>query len=281
MIDYDIVKNLLGLSVLIYSYGNKFKLNLNENITEYLEKNKLDDLIINDTLKSIIKNYKKNSPLGEVLYYINDNYSDLQCIVTKSIINKRINVIFRGSDSLTDWYYDFSIFKKKLKDNIYIHSGFYNHLTYNNNHEKILNIIKQEINNIENDITYDIYISGHSLGGALSTLFGYILSHEIKNKITIVSFASPRIGDNNWKKSFNDKINLNHYRVSNEKDIVVATPFINFYHVGKSIILSDKKYKYYNNYNYAWWWDFSILKCNYISDHNCLLYYERLLNIKW
>ena len=54
-------------------------------------------------------------------------------------------------------------------------------------------------------------------GAALSTLFGYMISREFSNTdITVVSFASPRVGDNGWKKHFDDADNLTHYRILNQ-----------------------------------------------------------------
>ena len=59
------------------------------------------------------------------------------------------------------------------------------------------------------------------------------LSHEISQQVTIVSFASPRVGNNGWKKSFDAKENLHHYRITNCNDIVTAFPNILYRHVGE------------------------------------------------
>ena len=278
MILYKDVCDLLGLSLLVYSYGSKFILEKDQNITDFLNNNRIDDLTISDIHKQIITNFKENSPLGEVIEFINDKDSDLQCIITKSDTNKRISVIFRGSESLKDWSYDLSFFKKLLKDNIYVHGGFYKHLTHNDNHIKITNIIKKCL--IDNK-DYEIYISGHSLGGALSTLYGYLLGHEIDNKVNIISFASPRVGDYNWRTSFDNKENIEHYRISNKRDTVVAIPIINYYHVGTSIILEDKKFSKYEDYSYNALWDYSLIKCFNVFEHSCKLYYTRLLENVW
>ena len=65
------------------------------------------------------------------------------------------------------------ISKKHLKDNIYVHSGFYSQLHINNNFEKITEHVKQLL---EEYPEYNLYITGHSLGAALATLYGYELS---------------------------------------------------------------------------------------------------------
>ena len=61
------------------------------------------------------------------------------------------------------------------------------------------------------------------LGGALCTLCGFP-SYEIKSKIHVISFASPRVGYSKWKKVFDSRANLRHHRITNRRDIVTAAP---------------------------------------------------------
>lgn len=53
---------------------------------------------------------------------------------------------------------------------------------------------------------YNLYIAGHSLGGALSTVFSYFVTskklEEVKSPVTNISIASPYCGDSNWRDSF-------------------------------------------------------------------------------
>ena len=71
-------------------------------------------------------------------------------------------------------------------------------------------------------------IVGHSIGGALATLFGYRISRgagvttvntniESKvsnNHVTVVSFGSPRVGNTGFQRHFDSQPNLDHLRVS-------------------------------------------------------------------
>ena len=191
---------------------------------------------------------------------------------------KKVNIIFRGSESFKDWYYDLNIFKICLNNNVYIHGGFYKQLTKNNNHIKIINIVKDIVKENEE---YDIYLSGHSLGGALCTIMGYLLSKELilnnyNNKIIIISFGSPRIGNYSWRIDFDNCKNIEKYRVVYDNDIVTALPFINYYHVGTVIRLSDLKTEIIKSYNYNKYYDFSIFKCYSINNHYCNIYYKCL-----
>ena len=84
------------------------------------------------------------------------------------------------------------------------------------------------------------------------TLFGFELSHEVTNQITVISFASPRVGNQAFKDAFDEKINLEHYRVTNDHDIITGTPMVFFKHVEKTSLLADKC-ELFENYEYGWW----------------------------
>jgi len=52
---------------------------------------------------------------------------------------------------------------------------------------------------------FKLYVTGHSLGGALSTLFAFKAASSglpIQKPITCISVASPKVGDNSFRKAF-------------------------------------------------------------------------------
>ena len=104
-----------------------------------------------------------------------------------------------------------------------------------NEYDNILNVVKEQLK-LHPD--FELYVTGHSLGGALCTLCGFLLSYEIKSKIHVVSFASPRVGDSKWKKVFDSRANLRHHRITNRRDIVTL---LNgwFKHVGDNIRVKE------------------------------------------
>ena len=291
IISHSDVIDMLRMTMLVYNYGKDFMLDDDQNLEGFLSslnnddnKDKLNSL--DELRKEALFEIAKNSPHGEVVKFITDKDSDLQCAITISHAKKRINVIFRGSESLQDWYYDLNIFKRKLDDkyqptenkDVHVHYGFFKQLTINGSYDTILETL---ISTLNDNHDYNIFISGHSLGGALCTLFGYLLSFEIPNHITIVSFASPRIGNSDWKHAFNHKSNLTHFRVTNHRDIVTAAPMFNYKHVGHCIRVFEDSTKFFPNYSYNGWWEFSIFNCWRVSDHMCDLYYNRLLKNNW
>jgi predicted lipase len=231
MEDITTYLEMLKLTMLIYDYGKNF--------TEY---NNIENLEISDLNKTILTNIINNNPNGNIVKFISLN-NGLQVCITISHTNSRITIIFRGSESLKDWLYDLLIIQTKLKDNVYIHKGFKEQLEPAKD-DLIYTISKL----LQEYPKYKLYTTGHSLGAALSTLFGYYLSEVFSpNEVNIVSFASPRVGNKAWSDLINNKHNLNHFRFINDKDIVVSIPYINYYHAGLKCYLNKNKLLFIDN----------------------------------
>jgi len=135
---------------------------------------------------------------------------------------KRLLVVFRGAITKQDWAkaFDFSVkrvhnpiresFPKKPKK-IDLHSGFYQYLfrvrkdTGTTKYDEIANLAhKYGIERIGED--YQLVVTGHSLGGALSTLFGFFSSTDkrfTKNgPVKVFNFGSPYVGGHYFADAF-------------------------------------------------------------------------------
>ena len=169
--------------------------------------------------------------------------------VLKDDITKRVIVVFRGSTdfSTRDWQTNLSAqlaemktpkllvdkLKGKLKERVLVHRGFYNYIF--NDAEK--DDDRQRYNMILDDIKpfvkdgYRIYVTGHSLGAALSSLFAFNLAGSSKSwvtkPITCISYASPFNGSGGFQTAFTqlEKMGLIRYlRVTNANDAVPTLP---------------------------------------------------------
>ena len=60
---------------------------------------------------------------------------------------------------------------------------------------------------------YKIYVTGHSLGGSLSTLFSFVLASNpdprIPKPIKCITVASPRVGNITFRRAFQVRFLLN------------------------------------------------------------------------
>lgn len=173
-------------------------------------------------------------------------FSTLVFSIVVNRTDKRITVVFRGSVTKKDFLVDLRLFKttpdivKEFTNrNPLMHKGFSDYLFSESFVEKeskidqIIEILRQvyaykDPTNGRDYSDYDLYITGHSLGGALSQLLAFILAGSkradfIPKPVIAISFASPIAGNDNYLRAFQDlekEDKLRHIRVSNSHDVV-------------------------------------------------------------
>lgn len=84
---------------------------------------------------------------------------------------------------------------------------------------------------------YKVYVTGHSLGAALSTIVAFYLScdPDIPKPVSNVNFASPRVGNKAFLKAtqiLERTSQLRILRSVNENDTITVAPSIGYKHVG-------------------------------------------------
>jgi triacylglycerol lipase len=141
--------------------------------------------------------------------------------------DKTAIICWRGTQSLNDIYTDLEYSTEKpffsSGEGVLIHSGF------NNAFKSALDEVKSFISSLGTQTT--LYITGHSLGGALATLNLYWLMNnnfpKSISKVSCYSFASPKIGNKKFKDDFESKLkplNFSNYRFQNLSDVIPLTP---------------------------------------------------------
>jgi hypothetical protein len=97
---------------------------------------------------------------------------------------------------------------------------------------------------------YRLYVTGHSLGGATATLFGFFAATDPTitkdGPVTLYTFASPRVGDSRFRSAFKfleERGKIRHARIHNKKDKVTRVPYFggSYEHVGLEIRLRPEK----------------------------------------
>ena len=223
--EHETIVDMLHITTLVYDYD--------ENMCSKTTVDEFTNIFSNDIqYAELLRKY----PKGRAVNFITDLETDVQVGVTINDVSKRICVAFRGTDSCKDWYYNLQSNKICIKGDIQIHKGFCIQLFASNLYHRLSYQIQQL------NPEYQLFITGHSAGGALATLFGYLLSSEIpERKINVVSFASPRVGNYAFKCDFENKPNLIHHRVTNRNDIITATPIFKYWHVGRKVYIQSNK----------------------------------------
>lgn len=143
-------------------------------------------------------------------------------------------ITFCGSLLLDQWAADLEYPQVKpdkinnTSDDDLVHKGFYNSYV-NICQEKILALLSNK----------NIIITGHSLGGALSTLCALDLFNRYEYaSFTHYSFASPRVGNDSFVTSYNNTVN--GLRINNTEDLIPQFPIAKmgqwqYEHVGQNI----------------------------------------------
>jgi triacylglycerol lipase len=159
---------------------------------------------------------------------------DTQCYIMADESN--VVVVFRGTDSKEDWFANFqaSLDPGPL-DGTGAHEGFQDALF-----PAVISIthcIQQTGTSKKR-----IWLTGHSLGGALCSLYAGMLIENGLDVYGVYTFASPRPGSPQFEKQLNSRVSGPHYRVVNDGDIVPHLPPEPFFsHTGKRIILKTGK----------------------------------------
>ena len=180
-------------------------------------------------VKEILKNVKKIE-IGHISVFIGE-------------LDSYIVICFPGSKEFLDWvdnlrFRKTSIFLNK-RDDIKVHEGFFDQ------YATIRMDIREEISN--RDKNKKIFITGHSLGGALATLCHYY-DYFYDDSAMSITFGSPRVGNNEFKKDFN-LLKLESYRIVYGEDTITKVPtlWMKFKHVGKKIKLK-KEYSFWQKF---------------------------------
>ncbi|CAD7697530.1 unnamed protein product [Ostreobium quekettii] len=171
---------------------------------------------------------------GLLCYGYGDNDGpDTQCFAAAG--PDFIVVAFRGTTSITDWVRDLKVWK--LPDGplgCEAHAGFLEGVQGKWKGRSIIDSVLQGVRDLERQYGKEeglaIYVTGHSLGGALATLAAaYMLEDpELRDKVAgHYTFGSPRVAGPRFKKRFEALAPAGRalaHRFQNREDVVSKVP---------------------------------------------------------
>ncbi|KAF3652099.1 putative small acidic protein 1-like [Capsicum annuum] len=132
-----------------------------------------------------------------------------------------------------------------FKEEVQVHSGFLS--AYDSVRIRLISLIKKAIDYRDDDRDlpnkWHVYVTGHSLGGALATLLALELSSSQLAKrgairVTMYNFGSPRVGNKKFAEVYNEKVK-DSWRVVNHRDIIPTVPrLMGYCHVAQPVYLA-------------------------------------------
>ena len=138
---------------------------------------------------------------------------------------------FRGTESIQDWITDLKI--KFVQGPLgKVHKGFYAALM------SIWKDVKEALLKFQRN-SQSVWITGHSLGGALATLAVAALIEENCDVGGAYTFGQPRVGSEKFAKKLDSQYKYRFFRVVNNEDIVTRIPtrLMGYYHVGSDVYI--------------------------------------------
>ncbi|KAM3708414.1 hypothetical protein ACJW31_02G095100 [Castanea mollissima] len=192
----------------------------------------------------------------EKICFLDNASTDTQVAIWRDIARRRLVVAFRGTEQ-TQWkdlITDLMLVPAGLnperiggdfKQEVQVHSGFLS--AYDSVRTRIISLIKLAIGYIDDlaepPFKWHVYVTGHSLGGALATLLALELSSSQLAKhgaisVTMYNFGSPRVGNKKFAENYNEKVK-DSWRVVNHRDIIPTVPrLMGYCHVAQPVYLA-------------------------------------------
>lgn len=218
--------------------------------------------VVNDMVNRVLPLIRVQP--SDYLFYVHTVENMRETIDTNALVLhnpslKRVVVSFRGTSSAANLRTDLSCLKAGA-DNAEgtkgprIHEGFHE-AYYRGGVAFELESMLADIAITEPDT--EIYLTGHSLGGALATILAWRLARLAlvpeSVPIHVLTFGAPRVGDFTFARLFDQLPKVRCWRFVNGHDIVPRLPMINYSHQGHLVWLYHGEAKIYPSGQYAPW----------------------------
>lgn len=148
---------------------------------------------------------------------------------------------FRGTASVPDWITDAQFRRTEIGAGQEVHHGFLDAILSLN--EDLKALAKAEKQRPMGEYMPPLFITGHSLGGAMALLAAELLAEAGCYIQAVYTFGGPRVGNGAWAKSYDAfldrRLRDRTWRVVNEEDIVPRLPgsLIGYRHAGHEVFL--------------------------------------------
>ena len=235
-----------------------------------------------DTISNVFKGVK------EVPEFYNDEKTGAYAF--SMLKDRTLYFVFRGTNDTQDALVNIDLirvpfFEGQKQSHIKVHGGFKKQFDVLK--DGVLKTLTKYMKQVDT-----IQFVGHSLGGALATLFaghvarfhrGYVDGFQREIKVVCHTFGSPRVGNKHFARWFQENVKASDCaRIMNREDPVAQIPISAYFqHVSDAVcIMDDLSVK--DLPDGKWYWrlmNFRSNCCNPVLAHSCDQYIERLMKI--
>ncbi|MBE7382126.1 MAG: DUF2974 domain-containing protein [Leptolyngbya sp. SIO1E4] len=199
---------------------------LSDDIDEVWKKQNPADYVV-DIIKQWLREteQKPNIELKEHFKYLVDRITDTQAFMFKK--DHHIVLVFRGSQQAADWKTNFSFRLRKFSVSSppqadalptgEVHRGFQD--AWESVEKRVIIQLKKWWTPSTN-----LWVTGHSLGGALATLASTSLEYQGYSISGLYTFGQPRVGDWQFVRKVQVRMGDRMFRYVNNNDVVPLIP---------------------------------------------------------
>lgn len=188
--------------------------------------------------------------------FLDNDKTDTQVALWRDMEQHRLVISFRGTEQVKwkDLHTDLNILPVgfnperlggDFKEEAMVHGGFLS--AYDSVQHKLMSLVRTSAGFCDDESNktcpWHIYVTGHSLGGALATLFALELTasnmyRDGHIRVTMYNFGSPRVGNKKFADQYNERVK-DSWRVVNHRDIIPTIPrLMGYCHVAQPIYLT-------------------------------------------
>lgn len=157
------------------------------------------------------------------------NRQETQCALVRTLPHHRppfAVLVFRGTTGLRNWFLDLDVRPERLAPRIAVHRGFL----------EALHQVWQDLQPQLASLTEPLFMTGHSLGGALAQLAAWY--HPPR---AVYAIGAPRVGDAGFAAHM---AAVSLYRLVNGRDVVpdlpLSTRLLSFRAAGRMVYIDRK-----------------------------------------
>ncbi|MFM9111027.1 MAG: lipase family protein [Prochlorococcaceae cyanobacterium] len=147
-----------------------------------------------------------------------------------------LSLVFRGTDQLADWIDNLNSFSEQA-----LFGGF--HRGFLHSVQDLWNPLFQCYSELNQKKPRALFVTGHSLGGAMATVASSILIHHDEGFTSTYTFGQPRAVTRDTARVYSVAANSKTFRFQNNNDIVTRAParVMGYSHVGTFLYITQEK----------------------------------------
>lgn len=143
---------------------------------------------------------------------------------------------FRGTDEVADWLDNLNAFQERA-----LFGGFHRGFWYSLH--DVWTPLFELYQELRRSKRRPLFLTGHSLGGAMATIGAAKLIHEDLPFMSVYTFGQPRAMTLETSRIFNVEAGRRFFRFQNNNDIVTRVParLMGYSHVGSFLYISEEQ----------------------------------------